>query len=115
VNEPGKIKLPDDDPVVVEESPEVRSSLIESAEIGAGVPKLQAPLVKGGLSAPTQIENLVNKDIDRSCRICLDESETEKNPLITPCKCIGSVRYIHFDCLKAWLNQKKQIQESEGV
>ena len=48
-----------------------------------------------------------NANDEKSCRICLEEHEEEKNPLITPCKCIGSVRFIHMDCLKEWLDSKK--------
>ena len=32
------------------------------------------------------------------CRICLSEDEPG-NPIISPCKCIGSVRYIHLKCI----------------
>ena len=39
-----------------------------------------------------------------ACRICLgDEEDSIKNPLISPCKCLGSLKYIHIDCLKKWL------------
>lgn len=36
------------------------------------------------------------------CRICLCEDE-EDNPLISPCKCSGSMQYIHIECLQKWL------------
>jgi hypothetical protein len=29
------------------------------------------------------------------CRICLGEEEETTNPLISPCKCAGSMRFIH--------------------
>ena len=35
----------------------------------------------------------------------MDPGEFE-NPLITPCKCSGSVKYIHLNCLKAWLAKR---------
>ena len=54
-------------------------------------------------------------DNEKSCRICLETDETPKNPLICPCKCIGSVRFIHLDCIKAWLDSKKQSQHLHGV
>ena len=31
-----------------------------------------------------------------------------KNPLITPCSCIGSAKYIHLDCLQQWLGRKQK-------
>lgn len=35
--------------------------------------------------------------------------------MISPCKCIGSVRLIHIDCLRRWFKSKKQFQYDEGV
>lgn len=42
-----------------------------------------------------------------ACRICLGEENEAKNPLISPCLCSGSMKHIHVDCLKHWLNQKR--------
>ena len=42
------------------------------------------------------------------CRICYS-SEVAISKLIYPCKCSGSIRYVHEECLKTWLlatNQK---------
>ncbi|OMJ83687.1 hypothetical protein SteCoe_15358 [Stentor coeruleus] len=39
---------------------------------------------------------------ERTCRICM-EPENQENPLLTPCKCSGTIRYIHEECLKTWL------------
>ena len=36
------------------------------------------------------------------CRICYDHNETKKNPLIYPCKCCGTSKYIHSSCLDKW-------------
>lgn len=41
-------------------------------------------------------------DVDHSCRICRGEA-TAAQPLIHPCKCRGSIKYIHQDCLLEWL------------
>ena len=32
----------------------------------------------------------------KACRICLDDTEEEGNPFITPCKCAGSMKFIHL-------------------
>jgi len=38
------------------------------------------------------------------CKICFEEIQTMKTgKLITPCKCAGSMKYIHEECLKTWL------------
>ncbi|BEI83081.1 hypothetical protein CcaverHIS002_0309490 [Cutaneotrichosporon cavernicola] len=41
------------------------------------------------------------------CRVCRTEAE-ESKPLIYPCKCSGSVRYVHSDCLQEWLSRSKK-------
>ena len=46
------------------------------------------------------------EEYTRACRVCFIEDDDENDPLISPCKCTGSVRYIHYDCLKKWLNSK---------
>ncbi|QLG73818.1 hypothetical protein HG535_0F03290 [Zygotorulaspora mrakii] len=40
-----------------------------------------------------------------SCRICRGEHTTE-NPLFHPCKCKGSIKYIHESCLMEWIASK---------
>ena len=54
-------------------------------------------------------------DAGRSCRICLDESDSPENPFITPCKCDGSMKHIHLTCLREWLDSKRVSQKLEGV
>lgn len=35
------------------------------------------------------------------CRICFsEETDPKSNPLISPCKCSGSMGMIHLDCLR---------------
>lgn len=50
------------------------------------------------------------------CRICLgEEEEGEDNELIYPCKCAGTMRYIHVNCLREWMNGKKLVYNGEKV
>ena len=37
-----------------------------------------------------------------TCRICLLVRNSKSNPLLSPCDCRGSVRYIHLHCLNHW-------------
>ena len=47
------------------------------------------------------------KEKGKICRICLSgEDSPVKNPLICPCTCKGSMKFIHYFCLKNWLNLK---------
>ncbi|XP_040213828.1 E3 ubiquitin-protein ligase MARCHF7 isoform X1 [Rana temporaria] len=40
------------------------------------------------------------------CRICQTGASSPSNPFIEPCKCSGSLQYIHQDCMKKWLHAK---------
>lgn len=47
---------------------------------------------------------MLNRKYDEEaiCRICM-EGENIKSSFITPCKCSGSVRFVHESCLKTWI------------
>ena len=48
--------------------------------------------------------------INKVCRICYGEEESEDNPLVQPCTCSGSMKYIHLNCLKTWINTSVNIK-----
>ena len=59
---------------------------------------------------------MINEDaeisLNRQCRICM-EGENSTSPLLSPCKCAGSIKYIHEECLKTWLvSHNEDIAES---
>ena len=66
-------------------------------------------------------ENLVlnenkNNKKKKICRICYLEEENKRlNPLIKPCKCSGSMKYIHYECLLHWLRTKLIINKRSIV
>jgi hypothetical protein len=37
------------------------------------------------------------------------------NPLISACKCAGSLKYIHIECLRTWLSRKENVRTSSNV
>lgn len=43
------------------------------------------------------------------CRVCHGESEPD-NQLFFPCKCDGSIKYVHQNCLVEWLKVKRRVQ-----
>ncbi|XP_064825719.1 E3 ubiquitin-protein ligase MARCHF7-like isoform X1 [Oncorhynchus masou masou] len=55
-------------------------------------------------------ESLLLEDSDEEegdlCRICQMGEESPSNPLIEPCRCTGSLQYVHQDCIKKWLRSK---------
>ena len=54
----------------------------------------------------SNINNTKNKKV-KICRICyIEEYDKINNPLIKPCKCSGSMKYIHYDCLLHWIRTK---------
>mmetsp|Transcript_4925 Transcript_4925/g.7419 ORF Transcript_4925/g.7419 Transcript_4925/m.7419 type:complete len:187 (+) Transcript_4925:57-617(+) len=38
------------------------------------------------------------------CRLCLSEG----GEMIAPCKCTGSIKYVHYKCLQRWLQEKNR-------
>ncbi|KAG2142827.1 uncharacterized protein EDB93DRAFT_1241500 [Suillus bovinus] len=44
---------------------------------------------------------------NNTCRICSAPSDLDQ-PLFYPCKCSGTIRYIHQDCLTTWLSHSKK-------
>ncbi|KAM9366789.1 E3 ubiquitin-protein ligase MARCHF7 isoform 1-T2 [Symphorus nematophorus] len=55
-------------------------------------------------------ERLLLEDSDEEegdlCRICQMGEESAANPLIQPCRCTGSLQYVHQECIKRWLRSK---------
>lgn len=50
------------------------------------------------------------------CRICLgSDIKNLTNPIISPCKCSGSMKLVHLECLRCWIKQRVDIQERPHV
>lgn len=52
------------------------------------------------VSAKSEVSNQ-----EKACRICFETSNGRDNPLVSLCKCMGTVKYIHFECLKDWVSK----------
>ena len=48
----------------------------------------------------------------RVCRICYleEEENNQENPLVQPCTCTGSVKFIHLDCLRKWVSTRSCVK-----
>ena len=46
-----------------------------------------------------------SKEILLICRICYNGNEEE--PLLSPCSCSGSIKFVHQSCLLKWLKARK--------
>ena len=52
-------------------------------------------------------EKKYNATKNKYCRICyMEENDSNENPLLNPCICSGSMKFIHYTCLKHWINNK---------
>lgn len=49
------------------------------------------------------------------CKFCWVGEETEDNPKLCPCSCTGSMRYIHINWLRHWIDSRKQSKGENGV
>lgn len=50
------------------------------------------------------------------CKFCLsNDLEDPKNPVISPCKCSGSMKFVHLQCLKSWIRRRISVKESSQV
>lgn len=63
-------------------------------------------------TALEEIEEEASKDV--VWRICLDgDWETSDNPLISPCRWSGTMKYIHLKWLTEWLESKKIAKDGK--
>jgi hypothetical protein len=54
--------------------------------------------------------------VNKLCKICYMEEDDEENPLVRPCTCSGSLKYIHLKCLKHWINTRSFDKvDSSGI
>jgi hypothetical protein len=45
----------------------------------------------------------------KCCRICfMEDEDKEAGTLLSACRCEGSLKYVHQECLKTWLVAQKQ-------
>ena len=49
------------------------------------------------------------------CRICYSEEDNIENPLFRPCKCSGSMGYIHLKCLKHWIRSNIEFDNTDLI
>lgn len=73
---------------------------------------------KDPLSKPSPLKEEVHNSQDSetnkilACRICLDSDSDEENPLVSPCKCAGTMGMIHVGCLQKWLKSKVVVKKN---
>mmetsp|Transcript_1619 Transcript_1619/g.3500 ORF Transcript_1619/g.3500 Transcript_1619/m.3500 type:complete len:477 (+) Transcript_1619:222-1652(+) len=51
-------------------------------------------------------EDAVAQEGEVGCRICLSTATSDENPMISPCECDGTMKFIHLRCLQNWLKTR---------
>jgi len=59
--------------------------------------------LRDGMYIPVSMSHSSSTNSMPICRICQLPSIEQTNPLISPCRCLGSIRYVHNPCLMKWL------------
>lgn len=59
--------------------------------------------------------NDVASNLIQPCRICLSDKDDTENPLISPCKCDGTMKYIHLKCLQQWMRSRLATRSTENA
>jgi E3 ubiquitin-protein ligase MARCH6 len=79
--------------------------------MAADAEPLSAGLFDDASTHATSGSQAADKDEADTCRICRGEGTAEE-PLFFPCKCSGSIKYVHQECLMEWLShtQKKHCE-----
>ena len=74
-------------------------------------PKEQADVMNDSAYDPKAPRNDKTPEDADTCRICRGEGSLEE-PLFYPCKCSGSIKFVHQNCLMEWLShsQKKHCE-----
>ncbi len=49
------------------------------------------------------------------CRFCWGSESSDEDPCIVPCKCSGTVGFIHLLCLRNWLSTKLQRKDTDNL
>lgn len=60
------------------------------------------------------VRQRTNKKEKITCKICFGSSSNISDPLITPCKCSGSMGYIHYQCLKQCIKVRIVRKEADN-
>lgn len=67
-------------------------------------------------STTTEEEEVIHEvEVDtegNSCKICLSEIVENGNPLISPCKCAGTMKFIHVQCLQMCVSSLMSVKSN---
>lgn len=53
--------------------------------------------------------------VEDTCRICFCTEANPDNPLLSICNCTGSMKFIHYICLKTWLHSNSMEKVNSQI
>ena len=59
-------------------------------------------------------KNIIKIKNKKLCRVCYCDDKEINSPLISPCKCIGGLKYIHLSCLINWIEARAILIKNES-
>lgn len=65
------------------------------------IPKQQKPIQSTHILSESEIPK--SESLEKSCRICYENHNLSKNALLYPCKCKGTIKWVHHECLIKWI------------
>lgn len=87
---------------------EVPVEVTSQFAVGAEPARAAAGAAMAAAAADAGAEDEEDEDEDDVCRLCFAGADFDK--LITPCKCTGTMRYVHVSCLNQWRLQSANPQ-----
>lgn len=56
-----------------------------------------------------QTNNMNTTDEDRQCWVCFASDEDDESlAWVTPCRCSGTTKWVHHECLQRWIDEKQK-------
>jgi hypothetical protein len=80
-------------------------SLRQGTVIKLGRLQFEVKALKSKEDYLQEVETVRIKDLSKTCRICFVEDQFD-DPLISICKCSGSIEGLHVKCLQSWILSK---------
>ena len=89
-------------------------AMYQVKEMSDGSEKLMEEVASDTASSEeTELEDFPGSE-EMVCRICYERQRTRENPLLSPCRCDGTVKYLHLNCLKLWIKSKITTRQTEN-
>ena len=88
---------------------------IKVRKVVTGIGPFHGNIKKCFESLASKVDVEAELEADSLCRICFCSETSNENPLIAPCDCTGSIKYIHTDCIRQWLKSRIQTKTTAAT